>query len=168
MVTRSYQSKVFIYAVLTLETSLKVDFGRFLTIFGVSQAVRFDTCLLPMTMIVILKVRPIYVLFTCNKRFFNDITIKLKINISRPDFWKISQNLHSGLALIDVKFSSLHQTDLKLGQCLDMDDITLPSKFGELTCRSSGFMDRSVCHTPIFASCYILFFKIYFNIYLIF
>ena len=30
-------------------------------------------------------------------------------------------------------FGCTHQRDLKLGQCLDMDDMTSPSKFSEVT-----------------------------------
>ena len=30
-------------------------------------------------------------------------------------------------------FSSTNQEDLKLGQCLDIGDMTSPSKFGEVT-----------------------------------
>ena len=40
------------------------------------------------------------------------------------------------------------QKDLKLGQCLDVDDMTSPSKFGEVLWPSSDFVDRSVFYSP--------------------
>ena len=33
----------------------------------------------------------------------------------------------------NADYSSTYQKDLKLSQCLDMDDTTSPSKFGEVT-----------------------------------
>ena len=117
MVTRSYQSKVFIYAVLTLETSLKVDFGRFLTIFGVSQAVRFGTS--PLSN------------FTCSNRICYHSDHLAKNQYNEDQIFKKFRKMCALVWLVD--FSYTDQKDLKLCQCLDIDKMTSLSKFGEVT-----------------------------------
>ena len=54
----------------------------------------------------------------------------------RPDFRKICSLVWP---LKSVVFSSTHLNDLKLGQCLDRDDIILSTIFGESTWPSSHF-----------------------------
>ena len=45
-----------------------------------------------------------------------------------------------------------HQEDLKLGRCLDIDDMTSPSKYGEVTLLNSHFTGLSVFHRPAFGA----------------
>ena len=45
------------------------------------------------------------------------------------------------MTLISAFFGSTHQKDLKLGECLDIGDMTSPSKFGEVTWPSLHFID---------------------------
>ena len=49
---------------------------------------------------------------------------------------------------------------MKLGQCLDMDDMTSPSKFGEVMWPILDFTGRSVFYRPALSAFYRLFCKI--------
>ena len=70
--------------------------------------------------------------------------------------------------LWNTDFSSTHQNDLELGQFLDIDDMTSPSIFGEVTWPSSHFMGRFVFYRPAFSAFYRFFCKIanHWDIYL--
>ena len=46
-------------------------------------------------------------------------------------------------------FSPTHQT---LGQCLDIDDMISPTKFGEARCPSSHFISFTVFYRPAFGA----------------
>ena len=61
------------------------------------------------------------------------VTIELKINTMQTRFSKnlAKSALWSGPYKMPI--SVLHQRDLKLGRCLDMDDMISPSKFGKVT-----------------------------------
>ena len=61
------------------------------------------------------------------------VTMKPKINTKQTRFSKNLTKSASGLALINADFSSTHQKDFKLGQCLDIGDMTSPSKLGDVT-----------------------------------
>ena len=67
------------------------------------------------------------------------ITIKPKSSTTQT---KSSKNLRPGLALIKCRFQFYRSE--KLGQCLDIDDITPPRKFDDVTWPSSHFIGRSV------------------------
>ena len=127
MVARSYRvvvaeiKSLLITALVSLETRFKV---LILSIFGIFQGVCFGTSLLPTTMIC----------FTCNKRFFIKVTIQPKIlQNPNPKFEKSRKICSLVWHLQNTDFSSTDQKDLKLGQCLDMDNMTSPSKFGDVT-----------------------------------
>ena len=63
----------------------------------------------------------------------------------RPGFRKFSQNLRSCLALKKCQFQVYsYQENLKLGQYLDIDDMTSLIKFGEVTWCTLHFMGRLV------------------------
>ena len=65
----------------------------------------------------------------CIKRFLMTVTIKLKKSIQgRPGFRKY---IFAKSTPWSGPFSSTNQKGLKLGQCLDTDDMPSPSKFGE-------------------------------------
>ena len=49
-----------------------------------------------------------------------------------------------------MRSTSSNQKDLKLAQCLDIDEISSPSKFGEITQPGLHFVGRSVFYRPAF------------------
>ena len=49
---------------------------------------------------------------------------------------------------------------MKLGQCIDIDDMTSPNKFGKVTRPSSHFVSLSVFYRPAFTPFYRLYCKI--------
>ena len=62
------------------------------------------------------------------------VTIKPKIDTKQTRLSKKSRKIYPLIwAFKNADFSSTNQKDLKLGQCLDIDDMTSPSKFGEVT-----------------------------------
>ena len=82
-------------------------------------------------MIFLRKLSPIYVLLRVIKGFL--MTIMPKIDTERTRF---SKNLaKSALWSGQMPISALlvKKTDLKLGQCQDIDDMTSTSKFGKFT-----------------------------------
>ena len=61
--------------------------------------------------------------------------------------------LNEGLVLTNPVFpstSSTYQKHLKLGQCLEIDDRTPQSKFGDVTWLTLHFADRAVFYRPAF------------------
>ena len=57
-----------------------------------------------------------------------------------------------GWPLINTIFISTSPKDLKLGHCLDIEDMTSPSKFGEVMLPSSHFIGCSVFYWQAFSS----------------
>ena len=83
--------------------------------------------------------------FTYNKGFFHYASHLAKNQYNADQIFEKSRKIRALVwPLWNSDFSFTDQKDLKLGQCLDMDDMTSPSKFGEVTWPSSHFMDRSV------------------------
>ena len=81
-----------------------------------------------------MKFKPIYLLSRVINDFLMKVTIKLKINTTQTRFSKNlpKSALWPGPYKIPI-FRSTHKKDLKLGQCLDMDDMKSPSKFSVVT-----------------------------------
>ena len=75
----------------------------------------------------------------------------------RATFRNISQNVRSCLALESVEYPFTNRKYLKLCKCLDIDNMTYPSKIGEITWPITHFMGRSVFTNKLFSPLHILF-----------
>ena len=113
------------------------DFGRFLTILGIFGAACFGTSLCLGHWFLTKNYFHVCT-FTCGKRFFITSSSEPIINI-----------MPSSLALIKCCFRPTNHKDLKLSQCLDIDNMTI-SKFGEITWPNSRFIGCSAFHRPAF------------------
>ena len=72
---------------------------------------------------------------TCqNESLYRDVNLS----------WFQDHFLTKDINISGANFSSTGQKDLKLGQCLDMDAMTSPSKFGHITWPTLDFMSCSV------------------------
>ena len=91
--------------------------------------------------------------FTCNKGFFHYKPFSQKLIQRRPEFRKIRTLVWP---LWNANFSFTDQKYLNFGRCIDIDDLTPPSKVGEVTRPSSHF----IFYRPAFSAIYRLFYKI--------
>ena len=132
------------------------DFVHSLKICWIIQVVRYGTSLWPRTMIFFLKFCPF---FTCNK-FFQWHLNKEYCHYSNHLSKKFNADQIFEKSCKNADYSSNHQKNLKLGQCLDIDDMTSQVQYGEFTWPSSHFMDRLVFYRPVFSIFYRLISKL--------
>ena len=114
------------------------DFCHFLTIFNAFQVF----CLWITTLIFLLTFSPIYVFLRVINDFFMTVTNQPKINTTQT---RIPKNLTKS-----AYFSSRRQKDLKLGQCLDSNELISSNKLSEVTWPSYHLMDLFVSYRPAF------------------